>query len=420
MEKTKILDDIRRVAGSLKRAPTRDEYTGRGKHPKLGIASERAIKESFGTFNNALKEAGLIHEAKMSVAQDAGYRAAKLQSEVEGLRQYVRELEAESINAKKIRDIIGAVDTQALGERTGWLRGARHIKSSTTGVPTLVLSDIHFDEVVKSEQVNYVNEYNHEIAVKRLRHTFQTAVDLTKRHMVKPKYDGFVLALGGDMLSGNIHEELAETNEQSINKSLIDLTDILIAGIEGLHTEFGRVFVPCVVGNHGRHHRKPRAKNKVYDNYEWLIYQYLARHFKNKSGVQFLIPDGPDAFYPIYGKNYCLTHGDQFSGGAGISGIFTPLMLGMARKQKKQNAIGQPFDQMICGHFHQYIHTDMLLVNGSVKGYDEYANQLNFPFEPPMQACFIDHPEKRTTFRMPILCDNSKSSRKPPAFKVNF
>ena len=147
-------------------------------------------------------------------------------------------------------------------------------------------------------------------------------------------------------------------------------------------------------------------KNKVFDNYEWLIYQFISRHYKDDKRITMLIPDGPDAIFTIYDKGFLLTHGDQFRGGSGISGIFTPLMLGRARKQQKSQAIKKNFDVMMIGHFHQYIHTNQLIVNGSIKGYDEFANEFNFSFERPQQALFINHPRNGMVIRTPILCDS--------------
>jgi hypothetical protein len=46
-----------------------------------------------------------------------------------------------------------------------------------------------------------------------------------------------------------------------------------------------------------------------------------------------------------------------------------------------------------------------MIINGAVKGYDEYAFQNNFSFEVPQQALFITRPTGDITFRMPILCD---------------
>lgn len=219
------------------------------------------------------------------------------------------------------------------------------------------------------------------------------------------------------MVSGTIHDELSETNEACINETIVFLVDELANGIKLLADEFGKVFIPCVPGNHGRHHKKPRAKYQVIDNHEWLVYQFLAREFKNDSRVTFHIPENPDAQYMVYDKSILLTHGNQFRGGSGISGIFTPLALGTARKQKRQQAVGQPFDLMMFGHFHQMLWAEQMVGNGSVKGYDEYAHSMNFGFERAQQVLFLMHKEYGMTFRMPIICDDAESTKE---FQARF
>lgn len=404
-KKQAILNDVKKVAADLKRTPTRDEYYGRNGRP-LGKFTEHTIRKEFGTWVAFIAQANLGGRDISSVIEKEGLEVARLKADMESLLGYIKELEAESVTSSNLRDLIGSIDKTRLGEGADWLKGPRIIRASAvTGIPTLFLSDIHFDEIVKKDEIGGVNEYNHQIACERIKHTFQTTIDLLTVHLHKPKYEGFICALGGDLLSGSIHEELAETNHQTMNQSIFDLADLLITGIGGLADQFGRIFVPAVVGNHGRQHKKPRFKHRVHHNYEWLIYQLLVRHFKKDSRITFLVPDGPDCQWTVYGRTYNLNHGDQFKGGTGIAGLFSPLMLGMARKQKRQNAVGQPFDVMMNGHWHQYIHTDSLIVNGSIKGYDEFASGLNLPYEPPQQALFISHPEKRETFRMPILCD---------------
>lgn len=412
MSAKRIIADIQRVASELKETPSRDEYHGKDGHKRLGKFSERQVRKFFqNSFEEAVRAAGLKPKEKSTITHEDGYQIARLKQELASARGYIADLESEVMDTSKLRTLIGSPDTSQLSEAADWIKGPKQVRSGLTGIPTLFISDVHFDEVVKTEQIGYVNEYNHDIAVRRIQHTFRTAIDLTKNYLQKPTYDGFICAFGGDILSGNMHEELAETNDQTINQSILDVTKLFIQGVGWIADEFGRVFVPCVVGNHGRMHKKPRFKYKVQNNYEWLVYQYMALHFANDPRVTFYIPDAPDAQWTCYGRTYNLNHGDQFKGGTGIAGLFSPLMLGMARKQKKQNAIGQPFDVMLNGHWHQYIHTDSLIINGSIKGYDEYANGFNLPFEPPQQALWISHPEKRETFRMPVLCEDS--TRKP-------
>jgi hypothetical protein len=66
---------------------------------------------------------------------------------------------------------------------------------------------------------------------------------------------------------------------------------------------------------------------------------------------------------------------------------------------------------MMCGHWHQYIHLSRLIVNGSLKGYDEYAYQNNFGFEEPQQALFVVHPRHGITYRMPVNCEPAPKPR---------
>jgi hypothetical protein len=63
------------------------------------------------------------------------------------------------------------------------------------------------------------------------------------------------------------------------------------------------------------------------------------------------------------------------------------------------------YETMLLGHWHQLIQLERLIVNGSLKGYDEYAYSNNFGFEPPRQAMWITHPEHGITFSIPIYVE---------------
>ena len=108
--------------------------------------------------------------------------------------------------------------------------------------------------------------------------------------------------------------------------------------------------------------------------------------------------------------NFKLSHGDQFRGGGGIAGILSPLSLGQHRKIRRQMALsGTAFQWMVLCHFHEYIQGRGLIVNGSIKGYDEFAYMNNFQFERPCQALWLTTPENRVTFAAPVFCDDRKA-----------
>lgn len=294
-------------------------------------------------------------------------------------------------------------------ELPDWL--VRPVRSNTApGVPTLFASDWHWGEVVHPAQINGVNEYNLRIARGRAKALIERAIDLLNNHMVNPKYPGIVFALGGDMVSGDIHEELTATNEKEIMPIVKDVIGVLVWCIRTLADRFGFVFVPCVSGNHGRITHKIRAKGRNFTSLDWLIYQMLEMQFAGDSRVTFYIPDGSDAHYKVYNHRYLLTHGDQFRGGDGVIGMLGPVIRGDHRKRSRNSQIDMEYDTMLIGHWHQLTQLQRLIVNGSLKGYDEYAYTNNFPFEPARQGMWLTHPEHGITFSIPVFVDPKRKA----------
>ena len=286
-----------------------------------------------------------------------------------------------------------------------WLAPKKRPKTHTSTV-CAVLSDCHFDEVVNPEEIDGRNAYNRQIAERRLERFFQGVIKLSRDYLTGVEYDGCVLMLGGDLISGDIHEELSETNEGTALETVLHWSNQIAAGIGLLAETFGKVHVPVVVGNHGRRTRKSRAKKRARDNFDWLIGQMVANYYRDDPRVTFDIPDGTDTVVDVYGTRFLLTHGDQVGGGGGIGGIWPPIMRMVAKKRVRYE-----FDTLVCGHWHQLIAapTAGLIVNGSLKGYDEYAAVSNFMPERAQQAMWLVAPNEGVTFSAPVFCDDPKA-----------
>lgn len=280
---------------------------------------------------------------------------------------------------------------------------------SLGGVPVLLLSDWHWGEVVDGDQINGFNEYNLEIAHKRCDRVFDTALELMLARQSGMHYEGLVVPLLGDMLSGNIHEELQRTNDVPIMVAIQDLADKLSARLIDAAQNFEWVYVPCVVGNHGRIDRKPVAKNAPVESYEHILYQmvqgFVTRALGDNCNVQFEISPSLDMPVNIYSTKFLLTHGDQIKGGHGIGSFWPSMIKTYHKKQANYAGNGMAFDYMVCGHFHHYGVADRCIVNGSLKGYDEWVASQNFAFESPIQALWVVHPHYGITAHYAVYAD---------------
>lgn len=331
----------------------------------------------------------------------------RLKDEVTRLKRQLTDARRESIEAEDVRrDIFGLAGASALPPE--WLTETRTAPGGVTGVPMLLCSDWHLGEVVRAEEVGGVNAYSLDIAEARIRRLLERTLDLCFRHMTNPSYPGIVAAFAGDIVSGEIHDELRETNEAELFPVILWARDRIIAFLLELADRFGAVFVPWVPGNHGRTTRKPQAKRLVAKNADWLLGCLVEKYFADTGDmrVTFLIPESGEARFNVYHHRYMLAHGDQLGvkGGDGIIGAIGPIMRGEIKMQRSSAQIGRDYDTLLMGHWHQTLWLPRAIVNNCLKGYDEYAHtMLRAPAAAPSQSLWFTHPEHGITARWEVL-----------------
>lgn len=387
------------------------------------VHASEALKIPRGTLQARLRAAKLAGIAADPGTAPPADEATLSQRERIAAQDRIRDLEAQikamhrdDLTAESVREAIFGL-AAAPAQPPRWLvepRGRR----SVTGTPCTLWSDWHWGERVDPAQVNGVNRFDLAVAHERIRILVENTSDLCYSHMTNPTYPGVVVCLGGDMVSGDIHEELSETNELPTMPVLVDLFGKLAWALGVMADKFGRVFVPAVAGNHGRNTKKPRMKDYVYSNFDWLLYTMLEAHFRaaKDDRVTFLIPPAADAYFNVYGHRYLLTHGNNLGvrGGDGIIGALGPILRGDVKIRNASGHIGQPFDTLLMGHWHQLLTLfPRLCVNGSLKGYDEFAKLgLRAPPEEPQQALWFTHPERGVTCSWPVKLGAKRSAAK--------
>ena len=367
---------------------------------RLTAAKRYGLKPSLGVPQSPEKRM----ESQLVVAQD---RIRQLEAD---MKMAIRA----TMTAENVRQhIFGLANTTP--KPPSWIVSAPKKPSHGPGVPITLWSDWHHGEVVDNAQVNGVNEFNMEVSRKRIRMLVERIIDLCFNHMTTPNYPGIIVNLGGDMISGDIHEELTETNELPSMPVMLDLFNLLVWALGELQSKFGKVYVPCQFGNHGRNTRKPRAKHRAYTNFDWLLFSLLERHFKaaGNLSIQFQVPTSTDTFYSVYGHRYLLTHGDALGtkGGDGIIGSLGPILRGDMKVRNASAGMGLAYDTLLMGHWHQDIWlAPRLIVNGSLKGFDEFAKDiLRVPPEEPSQQLWFHHPSRGITCKWAIKLGDTSS-----------
>lgn len=247
-------------------------------------------------------------------------------------------------------------------------------------------SDLHAGEKIDPGEIQGLNAYSTDIARDRMRRYFETVCTIGPRWLHGSPCDGVLLTMGGDLISGDIHDELSRTNDLTSHEQVAAVIEVYAAGIGMLLDTFGAVHVVAVPGNHGRTTVKPTAKLAARLSYDILAASMLRQQTPDPR-VTWQIADGIDVRTPIYGRTILTTHGDRMGtgGGMGFAGPELPILRGAHKVRLQAFSAGMGCDLILSGHYHTSTNLRGVLANGSVPGYSEYGNGLRAALEPPQQ-----------------------------------
>lgn len=357
------------------------------------------------TLSNRIAQAAIAEGFPANASQEE-----KLRADIRALKAQAKSDQVAEATHAEVREAIFGLARAPLSPPAWVARQARSGKHAAT-VPVFMLGDQHFAEVVRPGQ-SYGNEYNSEIGAKRMRRVVERCIDLCFNHMTTPSYPGIVVPLMGDTVTGDIHDELRVTNDQNLLPSVIFAAEILVAALRRLADAFGKVYAPAVAGNHGRTTKRIEAKDFSAKNFDWLIYQMVERELAALGDDRITISSNEANAnrFDVLGHRFLQMHGHDLGvkGGDGIIGALGPIMRGRLKVGAQQQALGYDFDTLLLGHWHQYITLPGLVVNNTLKGYDEFAaNILRAKPSTPSQALFFVHPDHGITYRLEVFAEDT-------------
>lgn len=243
----------------------------------------------------------------------------------------------------------------------------------------LPIADVHYGEFIDSRAINGKNNYNTAIAKKRHQMLFERNYEFASIYGCDDLHIFFL----GDIFSGNIHQELRETNERVITDCLIDYYEFIVGLINEYAKLYKTVTISCVVGNHARNTEKFRFKNKGKDSYEYILYGLMRSYYakrKANTNVTVNLTDSVVNFVKVGKQVWKIEHGDRYRGG---SAFVSPLGI-VARDNFKDKGIygdddDQDFDAVMMGHFHKSAEVYLdgsnipIYLNASMVGPGEFA-----------------------------------------------
>lgn len=235
-----------------------------------------------------------------------------------------------------------------------------------------LFSDAHIEETVIPDSVNFLNEYNINIAEKRIETYFMNLAAC----LAQDDVNELIFASLGDTISGYIHQELEQTNQLSPLEATLKAQSLIYSGLKYLSEneklpKLKKIRFIGIVGNHSRVSKKIQHNNGYKMSYEWMMYQNIKKQCElTHLPVEFYIPESELAIInTVDDRVFIFAHGFQIKGGTGnICGIY-PALNRLCLKYSK--VFKQ--DRLFIGHFHSTVNTPNAVVNGSIIGYNAFA-----------------------------------------------
>lgn len=219
--------------------------------------------------------------------------------------------------------------------------------------PLLCLTDWHFEERVESAGVHGLNSFDIETACRRVWRVVQACRAWKRDFEASGRFriPELTVALMGDFLTGTLHGLERHSDAPNVVRAALWCADLLTLALRDLATEFGKLNIVGVVGNHGRlpDDKKVPTKDPT-RSWDYLVYEIARRRLENTPGLNWNLPEAYGVLFEV-GGHWCYSaHGNFIPNSFGVVGY------GMRRFNSALSgnlqAAGKPIKYSFFGHWH--------------------------------------------------------------------
>jgi hypothetical protein len=235
-----------------------------------------------------------------------------------------------------------------------------------------MLSDIHYGQNFDS----FVGRYDSDIAAERVMRYGDEIVLAGK----KEKAGVCFVSLMGDMISGNIHQNIRVENKENVIQQIVGVSELVSRFLLYLAYHFDKVIVNSVDGNHSR--IDPNLENVLRgEKTDALVPWYCKAKLAGQNNIVFIDNefDSTIASFRIGKKLFIAVHGDM------EKDLKTTAVI-------VEKAIGQHIDYLLAGHLHvpeMRTEDTTYIRNGSVCGSGDDFTIKHRLFSPPCQVFMV-------------------------------
>jgi len=272
-------------------------------------------------------------------------------------------------------------------------------------------TDGHHGSVQAADEIEGFNEFSPEISKRRQLGFAKSVVEWVELHRHTYEINNLHHLVTGDLISGDIHDDLRITNAWPAPVQAIRAGELLAEQISITAPHFERVYVEFIVAdNHSRLTAKPQSAEEGMNSMNFVVGNHAKALLRDHSNVEFNIYPMHEKVVHVLNRQYLLCHGHDVTGWMGMPwyGIERKVAReALARLQiimedlSKAKMVG--FHKYVFGHWHVPVDLPLYMSSGSVQGTTAYDHK-NGRYSKPSQSAWMVHPENgefdRTNFQL--------------------
>lgn len=366
------------------------------KNTELSEMRKHQGKSDVAAKKSAIDIASRYVDGKHTREDELAVENDVLKSEIRRAQSIIKQFQSKDSIDARVVNVIRDAATTIKYDRPLSKHKPRPKKHGKEYEWALLVSDAHGGETVNPEEALGI-QYNWDICVRRIEEMRNQVLENLHDRGSNYRVRKLHVPIMGDMLSGEIHEELTISNEFVIAEQMSRMSHVLYNLLCDLSEHFDEIDAFVLPGNHPRTKKTPSYKQK-FNNWEFAM-GHMIKGMVEAAQIDNIKVDVPKSMIHVHQigpSRIAFMHGDGVKS-ASFAGIpFYGLRSQREAIQALMSLVGQErVDQYIIGHLHQHVYWQGecdVMINGSIKGGDEYIIGTRMTATPPRQLLLEYHP----------------------------